>query len=397
VSTGVALAQSVSQQLGCATEYTVALMPRGGAQAGPALGILDGIVSLEWDRTLDAPASCKLVIGLPQAGTHCCQTVRQVEKWATELAVFRHTGAAIERVWEGPVINYEESLQTGQFTVLAYDVLEWLKVRVNHTDWVFPNGLDSAQMVAYMIADGFLPDDPHVVEHMVVAATGTMITDNTPAETVNVWQHLGQLLQSQVDVTTVGRRIIVMGEGGAPWTKRISLGADDLAGDVVLGDDGTNYCNRMIVQGSAVSRTAKRTLHGQVVQDDPTLPVAAGDQDDTYHGLVEHLVKMSQVATRAQAWSSAVNLMAYSELTGYVRGTDNAGLLPTAPVKISDLVCGTFVDLTPSPFFCSALPPQAVVSLQSVAVTYAPGNGEIVGISVGAVNKAASLLLQSGA
>lgn len=390
------LANSVSPTLGCATGYTVALMPRGGAQAGPALGVFDGIVSVSWGRTMDDASQCTVVIAVPQTGSDCCRTVALAEKWATELAVFRHTGATIEKVWEGPVIQREESLQSGQVTIIAYDVLEWLKVRVNHTDWVFPDGLDASVLTAYMIADGFLPDDPNVVEHMVVvAADSGPVTDNTPAETVNVWSHMSQLIQSQVDVTTVGRRIIVMGEGGAPWTKQITLLPDDIAGDVIIGDDGTDFCNRVIVQGSGVSRTAKRTLNGQILQDDPTLPIAAGDADDNYHGLVEHLVKMNQVLTRAQAWSSAAGLVAFSQMSGYVRATDGAQLQPTARVQMSDLVCGTQVNLATSPFFCTPVPSEAPLALQTLTVKYTP-DGEIVGISVAPVNRSASTLLQSG-
>jgi len=391
------LAASRSPLLGCATDYTVALMPRGGTQAGPALGVLSGITSLSWGRTIDNPSQCKLAIALPQSGDSCCQTVRQVEKWATELAVFRHTGSSIERVWEGPVIQREESVETGQFTVVAFDVLEWFKARVNHTDLVFPQGLDASTLVAYCFADGLLPDDPYITEHMVVSpAGGSPVTDNTPAESVNVWQHVGQILQSQVDVTTVGRRIVVMGEGASPWSKVLTLGPDDFAGDVVLGDDGTDFANRMIVQGSAVSRTAKRTRTGQIVQDDPTLPVAAGDADDTYHGLVEHLVKMNQVTTRAQAWGAASSLLAYSQESSYVRASDGAQLQPTAPVKIRDLVCGTGVAVVPSRYFCSQLDPSASYALQSVSVNYTPENGETVGISVGPVNQAAASQLQQG-
>jgi hypothetical protein len=391
------LAASATRQLGCATDYTVALMPRGGAQAGPALGVLTGINSVEWDRTIDDSSTCTVVIAMPQTDAQCCRTVAQVEKFATELAVFRHTAAGVDKVWEGPVIQKEESLETGQFTVTAYDVAEWLKVRVNHTDWVFPQGLDPAQLAAYYVADAFLPDDPHVTEHMVVAsAGGTPVTDNTPAETVNVWQHMSQLLQSAVDITTVGRRLIICGQGGEPWTRQINLGPDDIAGDVLIGDDGTNYCNRVIAIGSSVSRTAKRTLNGQIVQDDPTLPILAGDADDTYHGLVEHVVKMNQVTTRAEAWASAAALVAFAAESGYVKATDGAALQPTAMCGINELVCGTRINLVPSPYFCSPLPQQATLALAHLAVTFTPDTGERVGISVGIANQNASLLLQSG-
>jgi len=372
--------------LGCASAYTAVIRARGGRRT---IGVIDNVTGIEWDRRIDEPSQATVTVATSGLGSACCGMLSKVRAWGHELALFRHAGPRPELVWEGVLMNPEESWRAGQVKLTAYDMAEWLKVRVNHTPWRFPApGIDACKLVGYMICDAFAPDDPGVTKHMVVtpyrAGTSALLTRDDDAETVVAWKAISEICKTLVDITTVGRRIVVMPQGQPPWNLKIILRPDDFVGDVTIGQDGSEFFNRCLVIGKGVRRTVKRQAHGQTRADDLWRPQGSTEDDDTFHGLVERLLSLQDVTSDTEAYASARGALNAATMPAYVRVTDNGQLSPSAPVAMADLVPGTPVDLALPPEFCLNLPWRGLLQLSRVDVKWTP-DGEAVGASIGAV------------
>lgn len=379
-------------QLGCASSYSVVVRARGGH---PVVAILENVTSLEWDRRLDDVSQCTVVVATQGLGDACCQALSSIRSWAHEIAIYRNAPMS-HLVWEGVLMNPEESLAAGTVKLVAYDMLEWLKVRVNHTAWAFPGGMEACTLVAYMIGDAFLPDDPNVVKHMVVSpSSGVTIVRADPPETTMVWKAVQDICKTTVDITTVGRRIIVMGEATPPWGTVINLGPDDFIGDVLLGQDGAEFYNRIVVVGKGVTRTAKRTPSGAIKPDDLWLPAGPAADNDTFHGLVENLIQLQDATTSGEAYGAASSVLQTTTMPAYCRVQDGGILSPNARVTVQQLVCGTTVNPVLSSDFCLQLPPGSSLQISKVDVKWGP-DGEQIGISIAAVNPSAATAIAQG-
>lgn len=113
------------------------------------------LLEVEWTRTLDEVSTAYVVI---QPGGDCCDRLDQVRSWRHKLIIWRD-GAP---VWEGPIVR--AVWQRGAVRVDAVDILGWLDRRVPHQSITFSDS-DLADIAAWLIDDGFAPDDPgHTVD-----------------------------------------------------------------------------------------------------------------------------------------------------------------------------------------------------------------------------------------
>lgn len=330
-------------QLGCdpVVEVVIIDLPTGETVADDL-----PVTALSWERVLSDVSTASLTVSTGQA-PDCCSKLAGVRTWRHALQVWRDGSLAGE--W---VIT---RITGGRDTMVfgAHDPMIYLKVRVIHHDLAF-TGADLAVIAEAVIKDAMVPDDPQILPSLTVSPSGLTGDRKYTANTSYAWDVLTELMRAGLDVTCIGRRIII---GSAPGMigNTAQLGCRDFTSDVNVIEDGLAAATRAVVAGSGVTGTAGGT--------------------DSYFGLIEYLAKEESITTGASANGTAANYVAAGNPPPvYVEPPSGSNLAGTAPVTMAQLVPGTRV---PVSLECGCRTAFTDLLLSKLAVTWS-ATGEAV-------------------
>src|SRR5690606_993096 len=103
-----------------------------------------------------------------------------------------------------------------------------------------------AVIAAALIRDGFAPDDPG---HLVTVIEPTRIHGHREyfTDVGQTGDHLRALAETGLDYTTVGRRILLMGEDHCARVG--SLTDEDFPSGLEIAEDGASLATRVVLHG----------------------------------------------------------------------------------------------------------------------------------------------------
>ncbi|MFI0827306.1 hypothetical protein ACH4Q7_22940 [Streptomyces roseolus] len=326
----------------CGT-HTARIVDRDGAVVAQA----DTLLEVEWQRVLDDISEARVLI---QPDGDCCAALGRVRPWRHKLVIYRNG----RWVWEGPIV-VPEWRAAGLVELSAYDPLAWLDRRVPHENMRF-SGRDLADIAAWLIADGFAPDDPgHEVE---ILAPTRIRGDREYEEGIGqTGDHLRDLAETGLDFTAIGSRIVLMPEN---YCGRVGTLTDaDFPDGLAVVDDGLALATRWIVTG-------KNDVRGE-----------AGGRD-AYFGLLERYVEQTSILDAASATAAARSRLRTSNPAPVFIDSQQTTLSPEAPVEVERLVPGWCLDVT-----TTATCRQIAQSLKILGVRVAEtGDGERVSVQL---------------
>jgi hypothetical protein len=275
----------------------------------------DVLVQVEWSRVLDDVSTARVLIN-PDGD--CCAALGRVRTWRHKLAIARDGVPA----WEGPIIQAEWRL--GQVELWASDVLVWLDRRVPHDSIVF-DGSDLTDIAAWLIQDGFAPDDPgHSVQ--VLGRAGVEGGRQYQQDIGQTGDHLRDLADTGLDYTAVGSAIILMPE---TWEASVGTLTDsDFPDGLVVAEDGSALATRVVVHGDA---------------DSGVKGVAGGS--DSYYGLLERSIEETSITTSSSAAAAARSRRGAAYPVPVFLATEEVTISPEAAVEVARLVPGWSVDV----------------------------------------------------
>lgn len=345
---------NLTPRLGCATSYTAQIYYWDRAQGAIRYyTTLTGIMSLTWERTLDDASEARITFR-PGPGDECCGKLRPqfdaqgnllepgVWPWAHELAIFRDG----DLVWQGPVFSIDENVlpdeTTDKIQIVARDFVGWLDRRTIHND-LFLNDreYDLSEQAERVIRDAFLPDDPGVLEHLVVTPTG-----KTGTRTIRHWEaksgeELREIARAGLDFTSVGRAIIVKSPSHDPSVPTITLRARDFLSGVEIRVVG------------AEAATVGVAVGGQPTGTDPDIPAENIPPEKVYYpatggvspffGLVENWTVSEGVQNETfLLWVAQQKVFDGNPPPTTLSIPADSSLSPDAPVSIHHLVPSTY-------------------------------------------------------
>lgn len=292
---------------------------------------------LDWERKLSSVSEA--TVKIPAS---CCGKLGGVRSWRHELSIARQG----EEVWTGPVKTVSNCTAANGITLKAQDMLGWLERRIIHEnhDWTPLPGIGSVQAAELLVIDGFAPDDPDVLRHLMTFGEGVISGRSYVANSKYVLDALTDLANGSLEFTTIGRRIILM-ENGWQLGRTTLINCEHFAGDVCTTEDGDGYTSRAVVTGVGVTGEA-----GGV---------------DPYFGLVETLVDDQTIGRLATANGQAANLVtAMPPLL--VQPPNGGALAPDTPLCLSELVPGVVV---PTLINCTCRDAAQDMRLDSLSVS----------------------------
>ncbi|MFD4314977.1 hypothetical protein [Streptomyces sp. NPDC058548] len=294
----------------CGT-HSARIVDRGGAVVAQA----DVLLEVEWTRVLDDISEARVLI---QAGEDCCAALGGVRPWRHKLVIYRNG----RWCWEGPVV-VPEWTGAGTVELFAYDPLAWLDRRVPHENMRFTDK-DLADIAAWLIADGFAPDDPgHSVE--IIAPTRIRGDRAYEQDIGQTGDHLRDLAETGLDFTAVGSKILLMPEN---FSGRVgSLTDADFPDGLAVVDDGLALATRWVIQG-------KDDVSGEAGGTDP------------YFGLLERSVEQTSILDSRSATDAARSRLRTSNPAPVFIDSQQTTLSPEAPVDVESLVPGWCLDVT---------------------------------------------------
>ncbi|CAL9431594.1 hypothetical protein SUDANB21_02062 [Streptomyces sp. enrichment culture] len=282
---------------------------------GSVIAHANVLVSVEWSRVLDDVSTAHVVIN-PDGD--CCAQLGRVRSWRHKLVIARDEVT----VWEGPIINPEWS--HGQVELWASDILVWLDRRVPHQTVNFDDA-DLTDIAAWLIEDGFAPDDPgHQVQILGPAQVrGGRAYAEDDGQTGD---HLRDLADTGLDYTAIGSTIALMPED---WEASVGTLTDaDFPDGLVVAEDGSQLATRVIVHGD---------------QDSGVKGISGGADD--YYGLLELSVEQTSVKTQQSADEAARSRRAANYPVPVFLSSEEVTLSPEAAVDVAKLVPGWCVDV----------------------------------------------------
>ncbi|MFF4179732.1 hypothetical protein [Streptomyces sp. NPDC001750] len=296
--------------MGECASHTAQIIDRDGA----AVAGTDVLVTVEWSRVLDDLSEAKAVIA-PDAD--CCAALSRVRTWRHKLAIYRGT----DPVWEGPITSVEWTVDGVEIS--AVDILAWLDRRTPHTSQEFVDH-ELADVAAWLIDDGFAPDDPgHSVE--IVDPSGIRGRRAYRADVGQIGDHLRDLAATGLDFTALGSRILILPEDHS--ARVASLSDADFADELVVVEDGLALATRWVVHGK-----------------DGVKGVAGGVHP--YYGLIERVVEETSILDAESATAAARSRLAASSPAPVFLDSQEAVLSPDAGLDVDALVPGWCVDVT---------------------------------------------------
>jgi len=315
----------------------------------------DVLISVEWTRILDDVSTAHVVIN-PDGD--CCAQLGRVRTWRHKLVIARD-GVT---VWEGPIIQAEWSY--GKVELWASDILVWLDRRVPHDSITF-TGEDLTTIAAWLIEDGFAPDDPgHDVQ--ILGPAGVEGGREYTRDTGQTGDHLRDLADTGLDYTAVGSTIVLMPE---TWSASVGVLTDaDFPEGLIVAEDGSQLATRVIVHGD---------------ENSGVKGISGGT--DPYYGLLERSIEETSVKTDHSALAAARSRRAAAYPAPVFLSSDEVTLSPEAAVDVAKLVPGWCVDVA-TQATCRPLTQRLkIVGVkvqesgdgESVQVTLAPTSSEL--------------------
>ncbi len=302
-------------ELGCSSDYHVLIVDR---QTQTTLMEVE-FDRLTWQRTRDTTSQATVTVPY-----NCCGKLADARSWRSELHVIRDS----DEVWSGPIVLMP-GCRSGT-TIVAEDMFAWLGKRVIHANHVFPAS-PPVEIAEALVRDGLLPDDPGLLDSLMVIAGGTAQEREYDANSAYVLDSLEDLAKGGIDFTALGRRLILMPEGHVLGRTSL-LTCENFLGDLCVTDDGGDAATRAVVTGKAADGTT-------------VVSGSSGGVDD-YYGLLEVLLDDSSVKTAAAAATQAAGLVAASQPDRLlVQPPEGNALDPKSPVTISELVPGVEIPL----------------------------------------------------
>jgi hypothetical protein len=296
--------------IGCGT-HVARFIDRDGAVVAAA----DVLLEVEWSRVLDDISEARVLV---QPDGDCCAAMGRVRPWRHKLVLYRDGRPC----WEGPCVVPEWNAD-GTVEVRAFDILAWLDRRVPH-ETIRHTGRDLADIGAWLIADGFAPDDPgHTVE--IVARTRIKGDREYEQDVGQTGDHLRDLAETGLDYTAIGSRILLMPEDHCG---RVGALTDaDFPDGLVVVDDGLALATRWVVHG-------KDDVRGEAGGIDP------------YYGLLERSVEETSILDNLSADAAARSRHRASNPAPLFIDSRQTTLSPDAAVDVKNLVPGWCVDVT---------------------------------------------------
>lgn len=336
----------------CVERHTAMIYDRGGKYR---MNQLIDLASVKWGRARNAVTDATVVL----TGRSCSAqstVINAIEPRRHELVIFRGT----ERVWEGPIAQV--SSLSGSATIIAQDVGSYLFGTALSVDW--PNSESGGPSLMTERIEEILVHELTVPYQMVVGTgaaahtitvdrwegldppvnlldflevrPGTVLTfSGTVAFEMTVGEHVANLARSGVDVTMVGRKILV-------WDSAVALGRtrqlteNDFTGDPEVISSGAEF--------AAIFHTTAQQQEGA-----DTAPTVAGNagQVDPYYGAWTMIhTADSEEGAASDASQDALNSQAQRGLVGRnpvpveIRMPGDAGLRLSHDLTINELVPG---------------------------------------------------------
>lgn len=329
-------------QLGYA-DTTVVFTDRLGNRiaAGDARGISDG----SWGRETSEVSQASFTIANPPL------VVRNLEPWLHHTQVFRGD----ELVWRGPIISTKATVDDIQIVSRDPSVyFDHRRIKSRHT-WFQQ---DAASVAAELVRDAMIVDDPFdVVSRMVVVETGIYITRTVEEDSRMLAEELKDLVEAGLTWTVVGGRLLV--GPVAEHHETAALGDRDIAGSVAVTKDGTQTITDAMVLGKGV--TAQWSDIGSPL------------------GVLQSIDKQDAVTQEYEAVNAARRLVKDNSITPRsVQLPRDTRLMPTAPVAVTDLVCGARIPVQTT---ATGVEVNSKMVLTAVAVALSAGE-EAVSVSL---------------
>lgn len=302
--------------LGCAT-HSYTITDRDGGDVNSS-GILKAV---SWNRVLNETSTAAVIIGV--SGSECCAELGGIRSWRHQLNIYRITDSGSSLVWTGPIVNVDWGVDA--VSISAVDVIGWLDRRVPHQSIAFTD-TDLVDIAAWLIADGFLPDDPG---HTTTIIGPSNIVGGRTYE-INVGQtadHLRDLADTGIDFTAVGTNIVILPDDFCDVVGRLS--DDDLPEGLSVAEDGASLATRVIVAG---------TEEGD--------PVGTAGGTNPYYGLLERYIEQRNIPTQAAADEAARGALGPLLTVPVFVDTQDITLSPQSDVDVSKLVPGWCLDVT---------------------------------------------------
>ncbi|MFI7467401.1 hypothetical protein [Nonomuraea sp. NPDC049646] len=295
--------------VGCGV-HAAEIFDRDGAR----VAVAEKLIEVEWTRVLDGVSSARVFV---QPDDDCCERLGRVRSWRHRLVIWRDG----EPVWEGPVRRPVWS--AAGVEIPALDILSWLDVRVPHETISF-RGEDLIDIAAWLIRDGFAPDDPgHQVQ--IVGPSRILGDRDYTLDVGQTGDHLRDLAATGIDYTAVGRTIVLLPEDHCARVG--SLTDADFPDGLNVAEEGGALATRWIIHGH---EDVKGTAGG-------THP---------YYGLLERVTDETSVLDDASAAAAARARLRASSPAPVFLDSSQTTLAPDAGVDVPSLVPGWCVDVT---------------------------------------------------
>ena len=342
----------VIPKLGCASAYTAHIHYWDRAHNELRYYThLSGLMEVTWERVLDDFSECRIRFR-PMRGDDCCGKLKPIFDssgellepgiwpWAHELSLFRDG----ELVWQGPIFSIDELVMpdetTASIQITARDFLGWLDRRAVHSNIFITTRTDLSYIAEAIIRDAFQPDDPGVLEHLVIQPSGRYGTHSVRYDEARSGDELRTVARGGLDFTSIGRKIIVKGPSYDPAAGlgTITLRAKDFLSGIEVRVVGAEAATVGIAVGAAPTSS------------DPNIPIenippakARYGALDPFFGLIENWTR-SETVTNEEflLWVAKQKIAEGNPPPHTLSIPSDSGLSPNAPVSIHHLVPSTY-------------------------------------------------------
>ncbi len=310
--------------LGNCPEYHLYFTKRGGEVS---IGT-SPFSALYFNRTLDAISSATIIAAPHTKAAQ--EVIKQLNPWEHEVVIIRGNTP----VWQGPIsdeINYTNGDDGHKVVLTCQDILAWFEHRrVGITkDYVEE---DVGVIYQDLVVDAMAKDPtPNISVDLVKTNVYTTRSYDVVRRQVS-WNALAELHKTGMDVTTVGRQILV----GAQEIPIQALGT------LPMGTyKGLNIRRRGSDMMNDVTATGSGSFGGEVTTGNYSSLVYAPENVEQF-GLLEGQTANYMLTTIAAAEEAAKTRWEFTRAPGtYVQMT----LLPKAPAALDTLIPGALVNL----------------------------------------------------
>jgi hypothetical protein len=314
-------------------EYTAYLFSRDGKTRLKELPF----TSLEWSRTIDNFSEASITIGGDIFPVPDDDVRDIIDCWKFEVGIYRNN----TKVWCGPITNVE--MEANSLVISAADISVWLQHRLIYTDRKFKQA-DLAAIASWVVADAMSVDN---VPGLVANFTNTGVKGDREYRAdhyLSASDELDELARTGVDWTIVNREMVV-GNFEIPATKIPGLVQEHLTDDPSISIAGGAMGTAFYVIGSDPPQEDDAPPEPENADKDPgpkVVGIARGGNPKVY-GVHDRVVTESAIIDTSSATANARTRLAVLGEPPIV--FSNAGLVPTAPVTVDQLVPGRTVSI----------------------------------------------------